>query len=512
MKIEETEKLFSEFFNQKKLQNKFKEIFEIKEDSLEEIYIAFINLFKKLIEDYKALSTIRPNDEEKNLKDINNIYNVFDVLILIIEKNYIKKNESKEIKNKAIEEFTNIINQLPYCLLCNIDKFINILNIEKELNDYVAKFKDFKELSNKYNNISSLYIIKKCNLQNKYNFTNFKINPGKNQEFYYLIEELYNTYNISNKMLNELNDYIKNNVEKNYFYLDVVKRIFKNNENNKEFDENVKLFIYNYLLYFKNTNNDDKSLKKYYWFLVINKITHFDKNTNILSVDNINSLLNNNYYYSAFYLIKNIDKSQLVKINSNLLDKIIDNFTVDKKEEIKEFLEIFPDKVKNIINHFKETNQLKDLLGILKYAKKVEELDDELAQRINQKRYFGIMYGKFKRNFEEKKQYYSIIEFINKSEKYFEIFFPIFEKLAKETKQKIAYRLLYTVIDTAKKNNYNIFPSILRKYKYNKEDLLEFTDYFGPHTEGCLSFTKEQINVLFIDKVEDLKLYGEKYF
>ena len=386
------------------------------------------------------------------------------------------------------------------------------MNIEKELNDYVAKFKDFKELSNKYNNISSLYIIKKCNLQNKYNFTNFKINPEKNQDFYYLIEELYNTYNISNKMLNELNDYIKNNVEKNYFDLDVVKRIFKNNENNKEFDENVKLFIYNYLLYFKNTNNDDKSLKKYYWFLVINKMTHFDKNTNILSVDNINSLLNNNYYDSAFYLIKNIDKSQLVKINSNLLDKIIDNFTVDKKEEIKEFLEIFPDKVKNIINHFKETNHLKDLLGILKYAKKVEELDDELAKRIDQKRYFGIMYGKFKRNFEEKKQYYSIIEFINKSEKYFEIFFPIFEKLAKETKQKIAYRLLYTVIDTAKKNNYSIFPNILRKYKYNKEDLLEFTDYFGPHTEGCLSFTKEQINVLFIDKVEDLKLYGEKYF
>ena len=245
------------------------------------------------------------------------------------------------------------------------------MNIEKELNDYIAKFKDFKELSNKYNNISSLYIIKKCNLQNKYNFKNFKINKEKNQDFYYLIEELYNTYNISNKMLNELNDYIKNNVEKNYFDLDVVKRIFKNNENNKEFDENVKLFIYNYLLYFKNTNNDDKSLKKYYWFLVINKMTHFDKNTNILSVDNINSLLNNNYYDSAFYLIKNIDKSQLVKINSNLLDKIIDNFTVDKKDSIKEFLEIFPDKVKNIINHFKETNQLKDLLGILKYDKKV---------------------------------------------------------------------------------------------------------------------------------------------
>ena len=175
-------------------------------------------------------------------------------------------------------------------------------------------------------------------------------------------------------------------------------------------------------------------------------------------------------------------------------------------------MDIFPDKVKNIINHFKEKNELKELLSILKYSKKVEELDNELAQRIDQKRYHGIIFSKFKRNFEEKKQYYSIIEFINKSDKNFENFFPIFEKLVKETNQEIAYKILYTVIDTAQKNNYKIFPSTLKKYKYNKEDLLEFNDVFGPHTEDCLSFTKDQINVIFIDKVDDLKLYGEKYF
>ena len=139
-------------------------------------------------------------------------------------------------------------------------------------------------------------------------------------------------------------------------------------------------------------------------------------------------------------------------------------------------------------------------------------MTNELADKIDKRRNYGIIFWKFKRNLEEKKQYYSIIEFINKSEKYFAILFPIFERLIKKSKLKIARRILYTVIDTAQKNNYYIFPSILKKYKYNKEDLFEFNDVFGPQTEDCLSFTKEQINVIFIDKVDDLKLYGEKYF
>ena len=57
------------------------------------------------------------------------------------------------------------------------------------------------------------------------------------------------------------------------------------------------------------------------------------------------------------------------------------------------------------MNHFVEKNELKELLGILKYIKKVEELDDELAYRIDKKKYHGIILNKFKRNFEEKKQY-----------------------------------------------------------------------------------------------------------
>ena len=356
-----------------------------------------------------------------------------------------------------------------------------------------------------------LYILKKLKLQDKYNFSNFEITQEKSQDFNHLIAELYGTYNISNKMLNELNEYIKHKVEKNYFDLGTIRKIFKNNKDNPEFNESIKQFIFDYLLSFDASNADDKNLKKYYSFLINNKITHFDKN-NILSVDNINSLLTKNYYISAFYLIKNVDKKEIEKINDNLLDKIIDNFSSDKKVEIKEFLEIFPNKIKNVMNHFEEKNELKELLGILKYIKKVEELDDELAYRIDKKKYHGIILNKFKRNFEEKKQYNSIVEFVTKSESYYKIFFPIFEKLVIEKNQDIAYRMLYTVIDIAKNNNYHVFPSTLKKYKYNKEDLLEFKDVFGPLTEGCLAFTKEQINVIFIDKVEDFKACVEKYF
>ena len=117
--------------------------------------------------------------------------------------------------------------------------------------------------------------------------------------------------------------------------------------------------------------------------------------------------------------------------------------------------------------------------------------------------------NKYKRNIEEKKQYNSFVDFITKSEDYFIIFFPIFEKMIHDD---IGYRVLCTVLDTAIQKNYYVFPSKLKKYNYRKEDLLEFNDKFGPYTENCLSFTKEQINVIFIDKVDDLKTFGEKYF
>ena len=145
----------------------------------------------------------------------------------------------------------------------------------------------------------------------------------------------------------------------------------------------------------------------------------------------------------------------------------------------------------------------------------MEELDDEIADRIDKQSHYAILKNKYKRNFEEKKQYYSMIEFITKSEEFFYIFFPIFVKIIKDLKQENNFevkKLLYTIIETAKNNNIRLTISMINNYKYKKEDLLVFNDVFGPLTENCLCFTKEQINVIFIDKVSDLKLYGEKYF
>ena len=513
IKLEESEKLYNEFFKIEKIQNKIKEIFDIKD--VGDIFRCIFNLFYKIIDNFKLMNEKRLDSEKKNLNYIKNIYyDAYDALVLLIQKEYIKKNESKEIKTKAIEEFKNLMNKLPESLFNILDKYIFIYNIEKELNDYINTFKDFNEFSNKYNNNNALlYIIKKFNLQNKYSFINFKLVPEKNEIFYNLIQNLYCTYNISSNMLTELNEYIKKNVEKKYFELFTIRKIFKANNNNPEFNDEIKKFIIDYLLYFDKKNSEEKELKKYYSLLIDNKIEYLEKETNILSIENINSLIKNqNYYKTAFYLIKKLDKSQLEKIDDDILDIFIDNFTAEQKKEIKEFIELFPNKIKDIINHFKENNELKELLGILKYAKKVDVLDDETANQINQKKYHGILLNKFKRNYQEKKQYYSIIDFITKSEEYFHIFFPLFKIMVKENKQEIDLKVIYTIIDIALKNNFKISNNILKRYKYKKEDVLEFKDVFGPHTEDCLCFNKEQINVIFIDKVADLKLYGDKFF
>ena len=124
-------------------------------------------------------------NEKDNLKETKKIYDdAYEALILIIQKNFIKKNESSDIKKKAMEEFTNLINQLPDCLLYIVDKYIIIFNIEKELNDLFSTVKDFNELHGKYNDNALLYIIKRFNLQDKFSFTCFEIIPKQKRKFY----------------------------------------------------------------------------------------------------------------------------------------------------------------------------------------------------------------------------------------------------------------------------------------------------------------------------------------
>ena len=315
-------------------------------------------------------------------------------------------------------------------------------------------------------------------------------------------------------MLNELNEYIKKNIKKNCLDVYYVNQIYKNNENNIEFDENIKRFVYEYLLYFDKNNYDDTNYKKYYSMLIKNKIEKYNKEYDILSIENIEKLINDyKFFNTALYLINNLDKNKLDKLSNVSLDKIIDNFSIDKKIEIKEFLDIFPNKLNDIINHFNKNNKLNDLLNILKYAKKVDKLDDDLAYKIDQSKYYGILLNKYKRNYQEKKQTYAMVEFITKSENYFNVFFPIFKNIVRKSNDKQDLKVIYTIIDIAKQKKYNINDNInIKQYKYTKDDLLIFNDVFGPHDNNCLSFTKDEINVIFVDNVNDLKLYGEKYF
>lgn len=275
----------------------------------------------------------------------------------------------------------------------------------------------------------------------------------------------------------------------------------------------MKKFVFDYLLHFDQNKNNEKYLKKYYSLLIKNKIQSFNKDYDILSLDNIKSCVNKGFYKVALYLIKNLDKNQLEKIDNDLLVQIIEIFNIDMKKEIKEFLEILPNQLNNVINHFKKIKKLKDLLNILKYAKKIDEISDELANEIDEIRYEGILFNKFKRNYQEKKQYYSLIEFITKSEKYFNIFYPIFQRFIKKSEDENDIKVLNTMIDIANKKNFKIKDDInIKDYKFKKEDLFEYYDFFGPMTDNCLSFKRDQINVIFINNINDLKLYGEKYF
>ena len=86
-------------------------------------------------------------------------------------------------------------------------------------------------------------------------------------------------------MLNELNKYFNNHIEKNSIELLVI------NENNPEFDKDIKKYIYDNFLYFNKDNIEETYLKKFYTFLISNKIENFHTEYDILSLDNIYCLI-----------------------------------------------------------------------------------------------------------------------------------------------------------------------------------------------------------------------------
>ena len=237
-KLEETEKLFKELFKKETLENKLKEIFNMGEYSPDKLYTSLFKLFSKEIEDLQNMNNKRQNEEKKNLIEIRNIYDdVYDAIIISIQKDYIKRNESKEIKNLAIEEFNKLVNKVPECLFYILDKFINIYNIENELKEFFTNFKNFEELSKKYNIKIILYIIKTFKLQDKFSIKNVCESIPNLKE---VIKNLYGSYNVNKAMLNELNEYANSHIEKNSVELFIINEIFEINENNPEFDKDIK--------------------------------------------------------------------------------------------------------------------------------------------------------------------------------------------------------------------------------------------------------------------------------
>ena len=70
---------------------------------------------------------------------------------------------------------------------------------------------------------------------------------------------------------------------------------------------------------------------------------------------------------TAFYLIKKLNKDEHKNISDDLLEIIIGSFSIDKRRDIKFFLEFFPNKINSVIKHFKVNRDYDELLWFLKY-------------------------------------------------------------------------------------------------------------------------------------------------
>ena len=446
-KISESEKIYKEILQLKKLaNNSLSQLNHLKTDYCNTL---LENLKVKL---YNTVGILEINENiffEKTFKifkELNDINEQFSEYFLnsinyFIEIKIISVNNNQEIKQKSFDYFINNITKIKN----NIYKsYINCFGIEENI---------FKYLENKTNiskfQKNSIIIVKLLKLQNNYSFKEFPLYHEKNDIDFRLIGNLFHTYNRSQNELNDLYNYFIETIPKNSIPYDTMIYIFENNT----FDENYKKLLINNLLKLPE-NQTDIDYKSFYDFIFKNKL---DNNCfqEIKEEKYINNLVFNlKFYNAALIIIQNLNKDQIKSLDKSLLKQILYSINIENIESVKSIkflLELLPEEIDSIGKIVYE--QQKD--NYLQYLKKLfKEMNIKLINNVinsNINKFSDII------NFDENKGFYL------KEKRY--------------------------------KNPLNQFI----KYKIKKND-----NIFGPKTKNCFAFTKDEINVIFIQKYEEL--------
>ena len=462
------------------LKKKIFELFEIKEIKEELLY-------KRLLE------IIQENDNSKYSNS-----KLFDVFIFYIQKNIISINDNEDIKKLAFDFFIN------YSSKINIDfyeKYITLFHIEEKLSKY------FETKENILNFKNSLLILKILNIHNRISFNEFNLFTKKDEINFLLIKQLFQTYNGSENEFLNLYKYINSKIPKNSIPIIHLKSLL----NSITLKDDYKKLLIDYLLELPK-ETDVKSYRSYYDIIYKNKLEKFypELNRDKLLIHLVYTL---KYYDTALRIIKTFDEEKIKTLDKKLLKDLLYSIDLLDINNIIFLLEYLPEEFNTIIKKYKDNKNQKSLKKIIKKINIKEKTECEIFKKMEDNNIRGFFIWKSKQYYDEHLDI--LLEHIN-NQREFEICFKTIFRIIKKNYSidKLSYILNY-----ATNKNYKL-SFVKKKTQLNliklaqkENNSIKFPeDKFGPKTEGCIYYSKDEINVIFIDNCKDFIKNYELYF
>ena len=458
----------------------------------------------EIIKDANIYEIILNSLKKIKLEDLNIIIKILETLIYYRKDKIIPDLTNEELKKEAIVIFINLI------------KEINIKSTKKFFTEYITFFhiKDLltenystkEKLSTLNNDTISLFFIKYFKLKENYSFEEFNI--IKNNDInYYTIIQLFFIYNSSEEEFLSLSNYILTKIEKKSFPFEYFRIIWNYIKKNKDlFNEKIKKFFTENFLEFPKIKTEENYIN-FYKFIFKNKLEiYVPQYTEKNFLEKI--LIGKKFRNCAFKILKLLPKEKIKSLKKSLFKKILYSIDLENIGGVMFLLEYIPEELNNLAHEYinkKKKHYLMKLIKkkIIKNNLEKYNLDDEIIQEIN-KSFIGPFYYHRIKTFPYN-HIGILVEYV-KNQIEFDIFFSlILNRIKRDSKTDInAIKELSYILNYAKTKNFDLpqinkFKSLEIIDQAKKIEPYTIKDTFGPLTPNCLGYTREEINVVFID-------------
>ena len=442
--------------------------------------------YRKTLEILKSII-----DVDKNEKIA---YKFLDSICLYIKYKIISENKSESTKLKAFDFFINSVSKYGELY----EKFISCFQIKEELLKYLEKKENLLNFK-----INSIFLIKLFNLQNILSLKEYILLIKNNTLDFPLINALFHTYNRTEEELLNLYQFIVSKITKYSITFEEMEKLFDNNCIKEEIKKSLRE---NYL---KPPIFSDKYYSLYYQFIYKNNLDKLENVENFLC----DLIFNFKFYDTSLTIIKCLNEEKIKSLDKSLLKQLLYVIKCEDIDSNKFLLEYLPEELNNIVNKYLNYGNKTDLMKLLQKVNIKDKSKNKIIQDMEETNINNFYLWKIRTHFYDELNI--LLEFI-KSQKEFDIFIKLISEIIyNNSNGKLSYILKYAkikgfILPEIKNENWNL---LVKEAEEKIDNEINFPkDEFGPKTEGCISYSKNDIKIIFIQNCDDLAKNFELYF